>query len=42
MAEDHDNNVKATGKPCSGLRAELLKCLRESDCVVKVETFFTF
>lgn len=41
MAED-ENSIKTTGKACSGLRAELLKCLRESDCVVKVETFFKF
>ena len=31
-AEDVEER-EGTGVPCSGLRRELLECLRESDCV---------
>ena len=31
-----DDEEKIDWKPCSGLKYELLKCLRESACVVEV------
>ena len=34
MADEEDDKKPVV--PCNGLRYELLKCLRESDCVKKV------
>ena len=36
--EDQEEENKGPKPACSGLRKELLDCLRESDCVRKVRT----
>jgi cytochrome c oxidase assembly factor 5 len=35
MADEEDREENKSSSPCSGLRYELLKCLKESDCVKK-------
>ena len=38
MADEEDSEEKGPAKACSGLRQELLTCLKESDCVKVVGT----